>query len=213
MAVTVALYGGAVAAVGAVTAYGMYRRRSSPTADSGTNVSGGEAILAEVEDSQSADTAESLSTESDEGTDNEVTEVEFTFEAEVETDETLADEQNEYYSGNPTADEVVSSQGADTADRVSDGNSKYEYAPNSEKIGYEDYRDTMEVTFPNMELSDVAEVGPYTAENLRENGFDSVSDLYYASDEALCDVSGIGPYTVEQIRNDVGGIDAEAADE
>lgn len=106
----------------------------------------------------------------------------------VDDKTSLAEQQNDYYSGNPTADE-------------------YEIAPNSERLGYEDYSDSMKVTFEDKTLEDVTGVGPTTAEELRNNGFETVSDLFYASDEALMSVSGIGDYTVEQIRDDIGGVD------
>jgi predicted flap endonuclease-1-like 5' DNA nuclease len=58
-------------------------------------------------------------------------------------------------------------------------------------------------------LSNVKGVGDTRADELRSEGFTSVTDLYYASDDNLLDVTGIGPYTIEQIREDIGSVEDE----
>lgn len=56
-------------------------------------------------------------------------------------------------------------------------------------------------------ITDVKGIQETRAKNLREAGFTTPADLYYASDENLADVKHIGEYTVEQIREDIGGVD------
>lgn len=56
-------------------------------------------------------------------------------------------------------------------------------------------------------LTDVKGIQATRAKELREAGYDTPADLYYASDENLTDVHQVGKYTVEQIRSDIGGID------
>jgi predicted flap endonuclease-1-like 5' DNA nuclease len=58
-------------------------------------------------------------------------------------------------------------------------------------------------------LTDIKGIQETRAENLREAGFDTAADLYFASDENLEAVHQLGPTSVEQIREDIGGIDYE----
>lgn len=60
------------------------------------------------------------------------------------------------------------------------------------------------------ELEGVTGVGPSRAEQLREEGFDTAADLYFASDENLENVKGFGGRAVTQIRDHIGGIDEDS---
>jgi predicted flap endonuclease-1-like 5' DNA nuclease len=61
-------------------------------------------------------------------------------------------------------------------------------------------------------LTDIKGVQETRAENLREAGFDTPADVYFASDENLEAVHQLGPTSVQQIREDIGGIDYEGND-
>lgn len=54
------------------------------------------------------------------------------------------------------------------------------------------------------ELAQVKGVGETRAEKFIDAGFETASDLYFASDEDLTSVNGIGEATVEMIREDLG---------
>jgi predicted flap endonuclease-1-like 5' DNA nuclease len=56
-------------------------------------------------------------------------------------------------------------------------------------------------------LTDIKGVQETRAENLREAGFETPADLYFASDENLEAIHQLGPTSVQQIREDIGGID------
>jgi large subunit ribosomal protein L32e len=58
-------------------------------------------------------------------------------------------------------------------------------------------------------LTDITGIQETRAENLREAGFETPSDLYFASDTNLEAVHQLGPTSVRQIRGDIGGIDYE----
>jgi large subunit ribosomal protein L32e len=58
-------------------------------------------------------------------------------------------------------------------------------------------------------LTDIKGVQETRAENLREAGFETPADVYFASDENLEAVHQLGATSVQQIRDDIGGIDYE----
>lgn len=71
-----------------------------------------------------------------------------------------------------------------------------------------------DAVFEKNDMTDVKGIGPTRAERLREAGYESVEDLYYASDAGLGDVKGIGDLAISHIREDIGAVDSDtAADE
>jgi predicted flap endonuclease-1-like 5' DNA nuclease len=62
-------------------------------------------------------------------------------------------------------------------------------------------------------LTEITGIQETRAQTLREAGFETPEDLYYASDENLEAVNGFGEYTVSQIRDDIGSVDDEPTDE
>jgi predicted flap endonuclease-1-like 5' DNA nuclease len=57
------------------------------------------------------------------------------------------------------------------------------------------------------DLTEVKGIGPTKAESLEAVGFETPSELYFASDSELQNATGVGPGVVAQIRDDIGHVD------
>jgi len=65
------------------------------------------------------------------------------------------------------------------------------------------------VTEIGADLETITGIGPVRAESFTVAGFDTATDLYYASDSSILDVDGIGDRALSQIRGDIGSVDDE----
>lgn len=59
------------------------------------------------------------------------------------------------------------------------------------------------------ELTDVTGIGPSTAEDLRDAGYEDIGDVYESNVQELAEIQGIGPTTAEKILNDISEEDVE----
>lgn len=60
------------------------------------------------------------------------------------------------------------------------------------------------------EITDICGVGPAKAEILREAGYETPADVFYANDEDLVELQTFGEFTVSQIRDDIGSLEVES---
>jgi predicted flap endonuclease-1-like 5' DNA nuclease len=58
-------------------------------------------------------------------------------------------------------------------------------------------------------LASIRGIGPNRADTFREAGFDTATDIWFASDNSILDVHGIGDRALKQIRSDIGSFDGE----
>lgn len=65
------------------------------------------------------------------------------------------------------------------------------------------FKDTAEEEVESLELTELDGIGPETAENLREAGFEKAPDILEGGEDALSDVRGIGPRKAESILEQV----------
>jgi len=59
------------------------------------------------------------------------------------------------------------------------------------------------------ELTDVSGIGPSTAEDLRDVGYEDIGDVYEADVQELAEIQGIGPATAEKILDNISEEDVQ----
>jgi len=82
--------------------------------------------------------------------------------------------------------------------------------PRSERTDFTTAEPPTSVQEIGENLASIRGIGPNRADTFREAGFDTATDLWFASDERILDVYGIGDRALTQIRSDIGSFDDDS---